>query len=114
MTVAEVISENCCRRSKAGWGTAGSSRYFKHFGDSMEKMTGEDPRRRPWRCAVRQGFPVLDMQKVSAIPGIDPAMLQFLPKPSVRRSCSSSAVLRGSRRVAKPGDPGGATKPCRF
>jgi hypothetical protein len=29
---------------------------------------------------LERGFPMLDMQKVSAIPGIDPAMLQFVPE----------------------------------
>lgn len=74
------ISEKLLQEVKAEMGDGRFIEMFKRFGDSMDKMTGEDPEAKAVAALFERGFPVLDMQKVSAIPGIDPAMLQFLPE----------------------------------
>lgn len=74
------ISEKLLQEVKAEMGDSRFIEMFKRFGESMEKMTGEDPEAKAVAALLERGFPMLDIQKVSAIPGIDPAMLQFVPE----------------------------------
>ena len=74
------VSEKLLQEVKAEMGDGRFIEMFKRFGESMEKMAGEDPEANAVAALLERGYPMLDMQKVSAIPGIDPAMLQFVPE----------------------------------
>ena len=61
----------------------GDSRFielFRQFGRSAGEMGGETPESKAVADLTGRGFPMLDMQKVPAMPGLDPAVLQYMPE----------------------------------
>ena len=83
-------------------GTAVHQRcLFKRFGDSMDKMTECQESGGEGRgCALfERGFPMLGSAEGVGYSHRSGDAWFFARRPSVRRSCSSSAVLQGSRHV---------------
>jgi hypothetical protein len=61
----------------------GSGRFadmMQRFQDSASEMVGDNPQVKAIGELFEQGYPMSDMQKSAGIPGMNPAMLQFLPE----------------------------------
>lgn len=53
---------------------------FEKMGDSARQMAGPNPAAEAVTDLMKQGYPLSDKQKQSAMPGMNPAMLQYLPE----------------------------------
>lgn len=74
---------------------------FQRFGQTGFGPGGPDPA----AGLFERGFPVRDMARATAIPGLDPAMLQFLPAPQRAQlmqqlGAGAAAAMQGSQVVA--------------
>ena len=74
---------------------------FQRFGQTGFGPGGPDPA----SALFERGFPVRDMKRTSAVPGLDPAMLQFLPAPQRAQlmqqlGAGGAAAMQGSQVVA--------------
>jgi hypothetical protein len=64
-------------------GEMGSSRFadmMQRFQNSASEMVGENPQVKALGELFERGYPMSDMQKSAGIPGMNSAMLQFLPE----------------------------------
>lgn len=74
------ISAELLREVKKEMGDSRFVELLRGFSQSAAQMGGEDPEQAAVTALYEQGFPMLDMRKVTGIPGVDPAMLRFLPE----------------------------------
>ena len=74
------ISEKLLREIMDEMGDSPFLEVFRRFGESTQQMGGDSPETRAMATLAERGFPVLDMKKVAAMPGLDPAALQYLPE----------------------------------
>lgn len=61
----------------------GRSRFadmMQRFQNSASEMVGENPQARALGELFERGFPMSDMQQSAGIPGMNPAMMQFIPE----------------------------------
>lgn len=73
-------SEKLLQEVKAEMGDSRFFELFQQFGRSAGEMGGETPESKAVSELAGRGFPVLDMQQVAAMPGLDPAVLQYMPE----------------------------------
>lgn len=53
---------------------------FQRFTQSAAEFGGRNPQAEALAALYQRGFPMLDMQQAPSVPGINPAMLQYLPE----------------------------------
>lgn len=73
-------SEKLLQEVKTEMGDSHFIELFRQFGKSAGEMGGETPESKAMADLTGRGFPMLDMQKVPAMPGLDPAVLQYMPE----------------------------------
>ena len=89
------ISETLLREIKEEMGDSPFLEVFRRFGESAGEMGGDSPETKAMAELAERGFPMLDMQKMAAMPGLDPAVLQYLPE-AQRTQIMSQMGIAGS------------------
>jgi hypothetical protein len=74
------VSAQLMREVEAEMGGDRVVEMFQRFGSAMAQMAGPDPEAEAFAGLIARGYPVLDMAQVEALPGMNPAMLQFVPE----------------------------------
>jgi hypothetical protein len=74
------ISPELLREVKQEMGDSRFVELLRGFSQSAAQMGGQDPEQAAVTALFEQGFPMLDMRKAATMPGLDPAMLRFLPE----------------------------------
>lgn len=93
----------------------GSSRFiemYQRFGDSAANLLGENPEAKAMADLAKRGFPMSEMHKGAVIPGLDPAMLNYLPEAQRNQlvqqlGAKGGGQMQGTRVVSV--DIGGST-----
>lgn len=83
---------------------------IKRFGESAAGMGADNPEARAVAELSERGFPMRDAQQVATLPGIDSAMLKFLPEAErneimQQKGTDGAGQMRGNQvsRVVKDG-----------
>jgi len=74
------VSEKLLEEIRDEMGESPFLEVFRRFGESAGEMGGDNPETKAMAELAERGFPMLDQRKVAAMPGLDPAMLGFLPE----------------------------------
>ncbi|MGB5764726.1 MAG: hypothetical protein WBM58_19460 [Sedimenticolaceae bacterium] len=74
------ISTSLLDEIKQEMGSGRFAEMLKRFGESAAEMGAENPESKALKELSEKGFPMLDMQQVTAPPGLNSSMLKFLPE----------------------------------
>lgn len=72
------ISGKLMQEIKEEMGDSPFLEVFQRFGESAGEMGADSPETKAMTELAKRGFPMLDMKKMAAMPGVDPAVLQYL------------------------------------
>jgi hypothetical protein len=93
------ISEKLLREIKEEMGESPFLEVFRRFGESAGEMGGDNPETKAMAELAERGFPMLDMRKVAAMPGLDPAVLQSLPEAQRTQILSQMGGTLGGQKM---------------
>jgi len=93
------ISEKLLYEIKEEMGDSPFLEVFRRFGESAGAMGGDTPETKAMAELAERGFPMLDMQKMAAMPGLDPAVLQSLPEAQRTLIISQMGVAAGGEKM---------------
>jgi hypothetical protein len=92
-------SEKLLQKIRAEMGDSRFLELFQRFGRSAGEMGGETPESKAVIELASRGFPMLDMQSVVATPGLDPAVLQYLPEAQRTQIMSRLGSATGGEKM---------------
>lgn len=93
------ISEMLLREIKQEMGDSPFLEVFRRFGESAGEMGGDNPENKAMAELAERGFPMLDMQKLAAMPGLDPEVLQSLPEAQRIQIMSQMGGAGGGQKI---------------
>ena len=88
------VSEKLLHEIRQEMGDSPFLEVFRRFGESAQQMGGDSPETRAVAGLAERGFPMLDMQKATAMPGLDPAMLQYPAAYHIHPNCHTLFLLQ--------------------
>lgn len=100
------VSARLLDELKAEMGNSRFTQMMQRFQQSSNQMGGKDPQAKALASLLSSGYPMSDMQRASAMPGMNQAMLQYLPEAQRAQIMQQMAAagggnqLRGSRVVS--------------
>jgi len=93
-------SEKLLQEVKAEMDDSRFIELFQRFARMAGEMGGETPESKAMAELSGRGFPMLDMQRVAAMPGLDPAALQYMPEAQRAEIMSRLGGATGARKMS--------------